>query len=369
MTDEKEESDRKSGESRRMGRCFYSRIAGVGSTATSAERTAYGVDTSQALRGVLASCSRAADADSKVVDAPADAPSALFAVPGAPPVASRVAACALCAAEAGTGVGAGLSRAAAHLCGELQFSFLSFLVGQSYTGFEQWKHLVDALCRCEELLLSASSAGAGAASVHFFVAAFRCTAAQLAALPADFFVDELSRRNFLGVSLAALVRTATTYVNELDTQLTRAVLSLCDAAAAAFGGWAPAGADQLRAAVDVLGVVSSDGRASAVVASAGGGSGGDSDSAYLSADSDQGMLRAHAVAVQEGLLRPRGRISLRGAGGAAAGSRLAPMTEESDNSAADVAPGVREGGLTELLEALRAQGGDDDLPAIEYTEA
>ena len=35
------------------------------------------------------------------------------------------------------------------LLGELQFSYLVFLVGQSFAGFEQWKRFVILLCQCE----------------------------------------------------------------------------------------------------------------------------------------------------------------------------------------------------------------------------
>jgi hypothetical protein len=39
------------------------------------------------------------------------------------------------------------------LLGELQLSFLVFLVGFSFAGFEQWKRLVILLCQCESALL------------------------------------------------------------------------------------------------------------------------------------------------------------------------------------------------------------------------
>ncbi len=408
------------------GGCFYSRVAGVGSAATPAERTAYGVDTSPALRGVLAACARAAAA---AAAAPAQPSCALFSVPGAPPAARSAATCDACRAFAAASAAGGgaLTPAALHLCGELQFAFVSFLVGQSYTGFVQWKHLVDALCRCEALLLAAgggeSGGGSGGgsgdsggapcadATPAFFAAALGCVAAQLRALPADFFVDELSKRNFLGTALAALVRTATTYARALDAAVLRAVLRLCDAAADAFGGWAPPGADALRAAGEVLALQAAAAAAAGVAASASagasraaaaGGSGCSSEGgAHDSGGSDGGgdaatRLRAGAVAAQEGLLllppgsaaprrRQRALATLSedgdsggggggggggdgngggggGGGGAqpagAAGlSYAAGATASADASAADLAA---------LLETLRAQGGDDDLPAIEF---
>ena len=39
------------------------------------------------------------------------------------------------------------------LLAELQFAFLSFLAGQVYTAFEQWKSLVNMICCADEYLL------------------------------------------------------------------------------------------------------------------------------------------------------------------------------------------------------------------------
>lgn len=36
------------------------------------------------------------------------------------------------------------------LLGELQFAFVSFLIGQSYDGFDQWKSLLNLFCSCEK---------------------------------------------------------------------------------------------------------------------------------------------------------------------------------------------------------------------------
>lgn len=37
----------------------------------------------------------------------------------------------------------------AELLGEMQFAFISFLLGQTYEGFEHWKRIVSLLCSCE----------------------------------------------------------------------------------------------------------------------------------------------------------------------------------------------------------------------------
>ena len=38
------------------------------------------------------------------------------------------------------------------ILGELQFSFICFLVGQNYDAFEQWKLLLKMFCTCDEAL-------------------------------------------------------------------------------------------------------------------------------------------------------------------------------------------------------------------------
>lgn len=74
------------------------------------------------------------------------------------------------------------------LLGELQLSFIAFWLAEDYEGFEQWKRVVRLLCSCEEL----------AADEPLFVAKFLTAfSAQLEIAPGDFFVDPLSKNNFL----------------------------------------------------------------------------------------------------------------------------------------------------------------------------
>jgi A1 cistron-splicing factor AAR2 len=40
------------------------------------------------------------------------------------------------------------------LLGELEYSFVCFVMGQEYEGFVQWKKLVNLMCSCEEALLT-----------------------------------------------------------------------------------------------------------------------------------------------------------------------------------------------------------------------
>jgi A1 cistron-splicing factor AAR2 len=78
--------------------------------------------------------------------------------------------------------------------GELQYSFLTFLLGQDYDAFEQWKSLVALLCTCEKALNTRTA---------FFVTFTETLHAQLLMVPEDFFIDPLSERNFLTVALKA----------------------------------------------------------------------------------------------------------------------------------------------------------------------
>jgi len=74
------------------------------------------------------------------------------------------------------------------ILGELQFAFITFLMGQSFDGFEQWKQLVALLCSCEEALGKLPD-------LYFnFIGAFHF---QLEQVPEDFFVDIISGNNFL----------------------------------------------------------------------------------------------------------------------------------------------------------------------------
>jgi hypothetical protein len=275
-------------------------------------------------------------------------------------------------------------RAASLVCGELQFAFLSFLVAQSYTAFLQWKHLVDVLCRCEDAQLSAprgcpplahgrapsSEAHASAAlpcdasavgdpPLYLLISALDCVADQLPVLPADFFSDELSKRNFLGPALAALVRTATTRLSALDGALLLAVLRLCAAAEAVFAGWEVPGAEELRALAGA--------KADAERVGGGGEGGGGGDS-------------AHAAAQQAGLFAPAiGAGTGGGVSAASSSDRAAAGGREASHAvagraragevpaaaaAATVATQRQFAGMAELLDALRADGGDDDLPVM-----
>ena len=75
---------------------------------------------------------------------------------------------------------------------EIQFAFVCFLIGQVYDGFKQWKQLVHILCASEEALSTHQDLYSNLISMLHF---------QLKEVPADFFIDIVSRDNFLTSTL------------------------------------------------------------------------------------------------------------------------------------------------------------------------
>ncbi|KAL9952143.1 hypothetical protein ACROYT_G039353 [Oculina patagonica] len=78
------------------------------------------------------------------------------------------------------------------ILGELQFAFVCFLVGQVYDAFEHWKKLFNLLCSCDEALSK---------YVDIFDALIGVLHFQVLEIPKDFFVDIVSRNNFLTTTL------------------------------------------------------------------------------------------------------------------------------------------------------------------------
>lgn len=83
------------------------------------------------------------------------------------------------------------------LLGELQFVFVCFLVGHVYPCFEQWQKLVRVFCTSCEAIDRYPDLFSDLVSVLHF---------QLREVPCDFFVDIVSRKNFLTEALASLFR-------------------------------------------------------------------------------------------------------------------------------------------------------------------
>jgi A1 cistron-splicing factor AAR2 len=112
------------------------------------------------------------------------------------------------------------------LLAELQLSFIAFWLAEDYEGFEQWKRLVRLLCSCEEL----------AADRPLFVAKFLTVlSAQLEIAPGDFFVDPLSKNNFLLSALRDLFEILLTDPS-VSQQLQELATALREHVTERFGG-------------------------------------------------------------------------------------------------------------------------------------
>ena len=78
------------------------------------------------------------------------------------------------------------------LLGEIQFSFICFLIGQVYDAFDQWKKLIHLMCSSLEALNKYTDLYMNFISMlHFHVQE----------IPEDFFVDIVSTNNFLTSTL------------------------------------------------------------------------------------------------------------------------------------------------------------------------
>lgn len=398
-------------------------VPGVGTGAEPAARTAYAIDTSAALRSLLARAeARMASAPAYVT--PAATAGSTPAGSGMPPPAAV----------------ASLTPASRGLLAELQAAFLSFLVGHDLQALEQWKHVTDVLCRCEDALAGrrvlphafdgaaeepaasgdgtssataavAAAAAAAAADVHvpgsattaaaapaagdgdgdaaagdtapaarshrptdvlasdaipdrlsLFACALATLHAQLAMLPVDFFASSGAGGADAGAAAAAVGDAAVGTVDGGD------VASKAQPAAAS--GRAPAGPFIIASLARLQEVATQH-------ADAAGAGLADSVRGLValardrfSLDIPSPRLPAQATAVPAaGAASGAPAFPLAGAAGAAAGG-VAAAAAAADiggvSRPAATAP-LRPGefaSMDELLAALREEGGDDDLPTI-----
>jgi len=72
--------------------------------------------------------------------------------------------------------------------GELQFAFVSFLLGQVYDAFDHWKALVSLFTSCQEALRE---------HPKLFIKFLDILQIQILEIPEDFFVDIVVQKNFL----------------------------------------------------------------------------------------------------------------------------------------------------------------------------
>uniref|UniRef100_A0A915JH36 Protein AAR2 homolog n=1 Tax=Romanomermis culicivorax TaxID=13658 RepID=A0A915JH36_ROMCU len=85
------------------------------------------------------------------------------------------------------------SENSADFLGEMQFAFVCFLIGHLYDAFEQWKRIVRLLCSCESSIPR---------NRQFFSQFINAIYFELKLTPKDFFVDIISKNNFLTVTLS-----------------------------------------------------------------------------------------------------------------------------------------------------------------------
>lgn len=90
------------------------------------------------------------------------------------------------------------------LLGEIQFAFVCFLVGQVYDAFEQWKRLIALMSGCEDSVRKRPQLFLNFIGVLYY---------QLREVPRDFFVDIVSRENFLTTTLERFFSTIATMDN------------------------------------------------------------------------------------------------------------------------------------------------------------
>lgn len=85
------------------------------------------------------------------------------------------------------------------LISEFQASFIMFVLGQSFEGFEQWKKFVELFSRCEQAISSDLSS--------FFLETYpQVLLQQIAEVPDDYFEDITTGNNFLTASLKVRLR-------------------------------------------------------------------------------------------------------------------------------------------------------------------
>lgn len=82
--------------------------------------------------------------------------------------------------------------------GELQFSYVCFLVGQSLEAFEHWKKLVSLICSCDTAIKRYRTL------YDLFISTLE---AQILETPEDFLADIVSNNNIIYVKLRDLFRT------------------------------------------------------------------------------------------------------------------------------------------------------------------
>ncbi|XP_026497014.1 protein AAR2 homolog [Vanessa tameamea] len=97
-----------------------------------------------------------------------------------------------------------------HIIGELQFTYLCFLIGHSLEAFEHWKNLVILLCSCDKAILKYRN-------VYFnFI---KTIETQIDEMPGDFLADIVMNKNVIYKKLRYFFRTVFVNKKKIDGQL------------------------------------------------------------------------------------------------------------------------------------------------------
>lgn len=100
------------------------------------------------------------------------------------------------------------------LLGEIQFAFICFLIGQNYDSFEQWKKLVNLLSTSGDAVVQHPDIYLDFITILHF---------QIREIPSEFFVDIVTRNNFLTVTLHELFQNLT--ADNVDSKLKKKSIS------------------------------------------------------------------------------------------------------------------------------------------------
>ena len=87
------------------------------------------------------------------------------------------------------------------LLGELQFAFITFVLGENFESFEQWKSLLILLCGCREAM------GPSSPRRDLFYKLIPVIYAQIEQLPAEFFEENGGQdgNNFISKTMTDLI--------------------------------------------------------------------------------------------------------------------------------------------------------------------
>jgi A1 cistron-splicing factor AAR2 len=79
------------------------------------------------------------------------------------------------------------SRSESEILSEVSISYVLFLIGRDYRGFDQWKKLIHLFCNSDLLVEKVKFCAKFLEILHF----------QLKRAPDDFFIDDITNQNFL----------------------------------------------------------------------------------------------------------------------------------------------------------------------------